>query len=150
MFQGSIFAFLSYLPLSISQQNCRKFSEKMEILNFWSHFSHLMLNKIKLYKVIIKSGWPITAALIADLLVFTTRRGVLVSCGFCFVFFCFFFVLLTARAFSLEALHWRAWYCFTHHSDIIHRSFIQHSFATEEKSEYLSYVTGALVSTRYC
>ena len=52
--------------------------------------------------------------------VFTTRRGVLVSYGFYdskrsigFVWFLFFlilifFVLLTARAFSLEALHWRA------------------------------------------
>ena len=31
-------AFLSVLPLSISQQNCRKFSEKMKIFNFWSNF----------------------------------------------------------------------------------------------------------------
>ena len=33
--------------------------------------------------------------------VFTTRRGVLVSCGFCF-----FFVLLTAGAFSLNLFLW--------------------------------------------
>ena len=29
-----------------------------------------------------------------------------------YFFFCFFSVLLTARAFSLEALHWRARFCF--------------------------------------
>ena len=60
--------------------------------------------------------------------VFTTRRGVLVSCGFfttrrgvlvSYGFFSFsFFSSFWPWAFSLEALHWRAWYCFTHHSHI--------------------------------
>ena len=35
-FNVSVFCF--YLPLSIYQQNSRKFSEKMKIFNFWSNF----------------------------------------------------------------------------------------------------------------
>ena len=62
--------------------------------------------------------------IIAAHMVFTTQRGVLVSCGFYdskrsigFVWFFFVVVVIPylftlGRAFSLEALYWRAQFCF--------------------------------------
>ena len=66
-------------------------------------------------------------AILATFSFYDSKRSI----GF-MVFSCFsscFFLSFWPWAFSLEALHWRAWFCFTHHSDIIHRSFT-HSFAT--------------------
>ena len=47
-------ALLSHLPLSISQQNSRKFSEKMKIFNFRSDFFAFMRNKNRHLKLLFR------------------------------------------------------------------------------------------------